>query len=124
MSGVMMVAAEAFGGVRVLENTTRLVTMLIGFPLALVALKFGITALRKHEPARGWGAVSYGLIALVPAIGRAMNFGNPVNWVTTGVYIAGLVAGAAALVHRATLSAWWHGRPRRTQNRGDDDYRR
>jgi hypothetical protein len=107
MTVLALLAGEAFNGVRVLENTVRLLIMLVGFPLALIAIKFGLGALREGEPTRGWGSLSYGLMVLVPAVGRAMTFDQPINWVTTGLYIAGLVAGGIGLYYRATLSAWW-----------------
>lgn len=101
------VAGEAFNGERVLENTVRLVTMIVGMPIALICVKFGLQALRKGQPDRAWGTLSYAFMLLVPAVGRAMNFGNPVNWVTTGLYIAGLVCAIIALVFRAQWEGWW-----------------
>lgn len=102
-----LLAAEAFNGVRVLENTVRLVTMTVGIPIALVCLKFGIQALRKGQPDRAWGTLSYAFMLLVPSVGRAMSFGNPINWVTTGLYIAGLITAGIALVYRARWQASW-----------------
>lgn len=119
MTGVLMVAAEAFNGVRVFENTVRLVTMLVGVPIALICLKFGLQSLRKGQPDRAWGTLSYAFMLLVPAVGRAMNFGNPINWVTTGLYIAGLIAGLIALYYRAKWQAWWT-KNRSPQENNDD----
>lgn len=102
-----LVAGQAFNGERVLENTVRLVTMIVGIPIAMVCIKFGVKALRKGQPDRAWGTLSYALMLLVPAVGRAMSFGNPVNWVTTGIYIAGLATAGIALYHRARWEAWW-----------------
>lgn len=115
-----MVAAEAFGGERVVENTVRFVTMLVGLPIALICIKFGLQSLRKGQPDRAWGTLSYAFMLLVPAVGRAMNFGNPINWVTTGLYVAGLVAAIIALFYRARWEAWWTKKPRRTQEKTDD----
>lgn len=98
---------EAFNGERVLENTVRLVTLIVGMPIALVCLKFGLQALRKGQPDRAWGTLSYAFMLLVPAVGRAMNFGNPINWVTTGFYIAGLASAIIALFYRARWEGWW-----------------
>jgi hypothetical protein len=125
MTGVLMVAADAFNGDRVLENSVRLITMLVGMPIALVCLKFGLQSLRKGQPDRAWGTLSYAFMLLVPAVGRAMNFGNPVNWVTTGIYIAGLVAAIIALIYRAQWLGWWTKvarwfRGRRTQENDDE----
>lgn len=103
----LLLAGEAFNGERVLENTIRLVTMLVGFPIAMICIKFGIKALRKRQYDRAWGTLSYAFMLLVPAVGRAMNFGNPINWVTTGIYIAGLVSAIIALYYRARWEAWW-----------------
>lgn len=121
MTGLMVVAAEAFNGERVLENTVRLITLLVGMPLALVSIKFGLQALRNHEPDRAWGTLSYGLMLLVPAVGRVMSFGNPINWVTTGLYVAGLIAGGIALYYRATLTGWLHRRKQKRENNDDAD---
>lgn len=116
-----MLAGDAFNGHRVLENSVRLFTMLVGIPLALICVKFGIVAMRAQQKDRAWGTLSYGLIVLVPAIGRAMNFGNPVNWVTTGLYAAGLIAGIIGLYYRATVSAWWlRWRAKRSREDADD----
>lgn len=110
---------EPFGGERVLDNTVRLATMVVGIPIALISLKFGLKALRKGQPDRAWGTLSYALMLLVPAVGRAMTFGQPINWVTTGVYFAGLVAAGIALYFRATWEGWWPKR-RRTREKTDD----
>jgi hypothetical protein len=114
----LLVAYEAFNGVRVLENTVRFSTMLIGIPLGLVMLKFGMAAMRRRELDRAWGTLSYALLLLLPGVGRAMNFGNPINWVTTALYAAALVTAAIGLYYRATLSGWWF---HRTRRKGSDD---
>lgn len=100
-------AGPPFNGERVLENTVRLITMIVGVPLSLVSMKFGIKALRKGQLDRAWGTLSYALAILVPAAGRAMSFGQPINWVTTGIYTACLVTGGIALYYRARWEAWW-----------------
>lgn len=102
-----LLAGEAFNGERVLENTVRLVTMIIGAPVALICIKFGVQSLRKGQPDRAWGTLSYAFMLLVPAVGRAMSFGNPINWVTTGLYVAGLACAGAALYFRARWEGWW-----------------
>lgn len=114
------VAAEAFNGVRVLENTVRLVTVLFGIPIAMICIKFGLKALRKGQPDRAWGTLSYALMLLVPAVGRLMSFGNPINWVTTGIYIAGLAAAIIALYYRARWEAWWTKTRPATQEETDE----
>jgi hypothetical protein len=111
---------EPFGGERVLDNTVRLVTMLVGIPIALVSVKFGLLALRKGQPDRAWGTLAYALMLLVPAVGRAMSFGQPINWVTTGIYVAGLVASGIALYYRARWEAWWTRSPKPKQENTDD----
>jgi peptidoglycan/LPS O-acetylase OafA/YrhL len=129
MTGVLMVVtAEAFNGERVLENTVRLVTMLVGMPIALLCLKFGLQALRKGQPDRAWGTLSYAFMLLVPAVGRAMSFGMPINWVTTGIYVAGLITAIIALFYRARWEGWWTKlaqrlrarQARRAQEKNDD----
>jgi hypothetical protein len=117
MTGVLVVAADAFNGVRVLENTVRLVTMLVGTPIALICIKFGLASLRKGQPDRAWGTLSYAFLLLVPAVGRAMNFGQPINWWTTSLYIAGLISALIALYYRARWEAWWTGIGRWWKNR-------
>lgn len=104
-------AGEAFNGERILENSIRLATIIIGIPIAMVSLKFGWVMLRKGQYDRAWGTVSYALMLLVPAVGRVMNFGNPINWVTTGIYIAGLAAAGIALYYRAQWVGWPRKRP-------------
>lgn len=105
--GLLLLAGEAFNGERVLENTVRLITVVIGIPIAMICIKFGLKSLRKGQPDRAWGTLSYALMLLVPAVGRLMSFGNPINWVTTGIYIAGLTAAIIALYYRARWEAWW-----------------
>jgi hypothetical protein len=100
-------AGPPFNGERVLENTVRLITMIVGVPISLVCIKFGIKALRKRQLDRAWGTLSYALAILVPAAGRAMSFGQPINWVTTALYAASLTAGGIALYYRARWEAWW-----------------
>lgn len=122
MTGVLMVvAADAFNGERVLENSVRLITMLFGLPIALICLKFGWQSLRRGQPDRAWGTISYAFMLLVPAVGRAMSFGNPVNWVTTSLYIAGLIAAGVALYFRARWQKAWWTKDGRTPQENDDD---
>lgn len=117
----LLLAGAAFNGERVLENSIRLGTMIVGIPIAMVCIKFAAKSFRKGQPDRGWGTLSYALMLLLPAVGRAMNFGNPINWVTTGLYAAGLAAAVIALRHRARWEAWWtrnHSTP--AQEKTDD----
>lgn len=116
-----LLAGQAFNGEQVLENTVRLITMIVGIPIAMVCIKFGLKALRKGQPDRAWGTLSYAFMLLVPAVGRAMNFGNPINWVTTGIYIAGLVSAIIALFYRARWEAWWTKKPRASSEERPDD---
>lgn len=112
---------EPFGGERVLDNTVRFVTMLFGLPIALICLKFGVQSLRRGQPDRAWGTLSYAFVLLVPAVGRAMNFGNPINWVTTALYVVGLVAAGIALFYRAQWLGWRPWKRRRPPQEKTDE---
>lgn len=114
-------AGKPFNGERVLENTVRLFTMIVGTPIALLCFKFGLKALRKDQPDRAWGTLSYGLLLLQPAVARAMNFGQPINWVTTGIYAAGLLCAVIGMLfHARWEKAWWTKNHAQSQENTDE----
>lgn len=102
--------AEPFNGVRVLDNTARLLVILAGVTLAMLCLRFAYVEWRKGEGERFRvaGILSYGCCVLTPPLIALTRFGQPFLWWPFAVYIIGLVLGGLALWSNYTIApTWW-----------------
>lgn len=90
-----------------LTDIFRTVVLAVGFTLAMMCMKFGWLAFRAGEGWRGWGLTSYALLAISPALAGLFRYGEPIAWLPTTVYAAGLTCGLIALSTHYRLSPEW-----------------
>lgn len=108
---MVQAVGDALGSIA-FANGVRTVILVIGFTLASACVKFAWLAFRGTEPYRAWGLLSYGAFLITPALSGLYRYDQPLRWVTTITYLAGLVFGLLSL--RATydlLPSWAHRRP-------------
>lgn len=114
---------EPFGGVRVLENTIRLMITLVGFTLAGVCVKFTILSFRNGEAFRAWGLGSYGFAIVTPSVSGLFRFDAPLLWPPTITYVLALLCGIMALRKAYTVTPEYI-RLRRADRRRREERRR
>lgn len=111
---------EPFGGHYVLDSFVRLFIIFVGFTLALVCLKIAYGHFRRREIDRMWGTLAFAFLVATPAVTGVLNFGKPLAWLPSSIYLIGLICGIIGLGYRVALyppwKRWKKPRLRRQQN--------
>src|SRR3954449_1614685 len=104
---ILAAAPEAFGGHYVLDSFVRLFIIFVGFTLALVCVKVGVGHFRRREVDRMWGTFAFAFLVVTPSVTGVLNFGEPLSWLPSSFYMAGLVCGIIGLGYRVALYPPW-----------------
>lgn len=92
----------------VLADCIRLFIIFVGFTLALITAKISGRAFRFADWERAFGTLAFALIAVTPAVNGLYRFNEPLQAVSSIVYLLGLLAGVVATYFRVTLRwPWW-----------------